>query len=158
MGAGVSAWGNSWLAAWGNSWGPLADEAEQPHGGGSVSHAGLQRAIRRAQEERERLERERIEQAEREAAAIVERLRQGDTVSFAPIVTNPPQDAANDDAANLDAATDSAPRKVSVSFSTLNGLIERNSESVPALTEQISANAFSDDDALALIMILAEID
>lgn len=144
------------------------ERIEEPGGAGMVrrhlrwkAEQARLRAIelKQAEEEAARIAIERIaearrqaELAEKQAQELIARL------SIVPTVKDSLSVAANDNAANPDAATDSAPRKISVSFSSLNELIERNSESVPALTEQISSNAFYDDDALALIMILAEID
>lgn len=146
---------------------PLAER--RPTGGGTNSHVPrvnlleLHRLTKERNEEAARLEAERIARDELQAAEIVFRLRRDDPVSPEPIgETQPAEDSTAEtqqsDAENLGAATDSASRKISVSFSALNGLVQETPISIQVADDVQSKAAFSDDDALALIMILAEID
>ena len=87
----MSAWGNSWLKAWGNSWGQVGEIAKPRHtGGGDDSHVDLvklREGIKRAQEERDRIEAERLAEIEREASEILARIaRANDPERLEPVV------------------------------------------------------------------------
>jgi hypothetical protein len=154
----VSAWGNSWLRAWGNSWGPVW----RPTGGGDDSHVDLvklREGIKRAQEERDRLEAERIAEAQREAAEVLARLaRANEPGPFEPVRIPLPE------------AVEPEPVGYNLSpteFKSVNAIVSQVSIGAQAIEyDALAAQAIAlnmrrardEDEALALIMILAEFD
>lgn len=156
----MSAWGNSWLKAWGNSWGQVGEVEEPRHtGGGDDSHVDLvklREGIKRAQEERDRLESERLAEIEREAAEVLARIAKAN-VPKQPVVIPIPEAIEPEIVAKVE------------QLAPVNDLASK----LLAISEQISSNVYTDtaqpvqetaksihddDEAIALIMILAEID
>jgi len=158
----VSAWGNSWLKAWGNSWGQVG-EVEEPRntGGGDDSHVDLvklREGIKRAQEERDRLEAERLAEIGREAAEVLARIaRANEPEPTEPVVILIPEAIEPEIVVKVE------------QLAPVNDLASK----LLAISEQISSNVYTDtaqpvqetaksihddDEAIALIMILAEID
>lgn len=142
---------------------PLAER--RPTGGGTDSHVPrvnlleLHRITKERNEELARLEAERIARDELQAAEIVFRLRRDDPVSPEQIgETQPAEDSTAD--------TQPEPRKPDVSFAPVNDLVATFAAPLATFGESVATlddaspyvREFSDDDALALIMILAEID
>ena len=158
----MSAWGNSWLKAWGNSWGQVGEVAEPRHtGGGDDSHVDLvklREGIKRAQEERDRLEAERLAEIGREAAEVLARIaRANEPEPTEPVVIPIPEAIEPEIVAKVE------------QLAPVNDLASK----LLAISEQISSNVYTDtaqpvqetaksihddDEAIALIMILAEID
>jgi len=166
VGAGVSAWGNSWLKAWGSSWGQVGEVAEPRHtGGGDDSHvnlAKLREGIKRAQEERDRLEAERLAEIEREASEVLARIaRANDPVPSEPVVIPMPEAIEPEIVAKVEPL---AP----VNGLATNLLLINEQISVSQIQEFETQAALSitsdtqrqrdEDEALAIILILAEID
>ena len=158
----MNAWGNSWLKAWGNSWGQVG-EVEEPRntGGGDDSHVDLVKlseGIKRAQEERDRLEAERLAEIEREASEVLARIaRANEPEPTEPVVIPIPEAIEPEIVAKVE------------QLAPVNDLASK----LLAISEQISSNVYTDtaqpvqetaksihddDEAIALIMILAEID
>ena len=152
----MSAWGSSWLKAWGNSWGPVW----RPTGGGDDSHVylvKLREGIKRAQEERDRLEAERAAEAQREAAEVLARIaRAKEPEPAEPIVIPLPEAVEPEPVAKVDplAPVNDIVEAVKESFTTEREKLAATNSIL--ISEQISRN--DEYDALALIMILAEID
>ena len=158
----MSAWGNSWLRAWGNSWGQVGEVEEPRHtGGGDDSHVDLvklREGIKRAQEERDRLEAERLAEIEREASEVLARIaRANEPEPTEPVVIPIPEAIEPEIVAKVEP------------LAPVNDLASK----LLAISEQISSNVYTDtaqpvqetakyihddDEAIALIMILAEID
>jgi len=160
VGAGVSAWGNSWLKAWGNSWGQVGEVEEPRHtGGGDDSHVDLvklREGIKRAQEERDRLEKERLAEIEREASEVLARIaRANEPESSEPVVIPIPEAIEPEIVAKVEQL---APVNDLVSEIVSVSQIAKN-ETQATLSLSIKTQPKNDDDeAIALIMILAEID
>ena len=145
---------------------PIA--VEQDSSGGALNVAQQRQIIakesahlakqRKAEQERAE-ELARLERIEAERRSEVETERQyADLVARLSVVNEPPT-TANSDAENLDAAIDSAIRKISVSNSPLFEHVKKSPVSIQVADDTIQNAAFlNDDEAMALIMILAEID
>lgn len=156
----MSSWGKSWLAAWGKSWGAITAKVEEGSGGLlKVAQARLRmlqesdRLAKQRKKEQE-LERERAEElarierieaelreaeAERQYVDLVARLS-----VVAPEELESPVELAPDAIEKLEAIRTLASETqaaLSISDETQSGL-----------------TANDDDEAMALIMILAEID
>lgn len=160
----MSAWGNSWLKAWGNSWGQVG-EVEDPRntGGGDDSHVDLvklREGIKRAQEERDRLEAERLAEIEREASEVLARIaRANEPEPLEPVVIPIPEAIKPEQVAQVEplAPVNDLIEAVKDSFTTeLEKLDATLSASQVAELETLRQR--DEDEALALIMILAEID
>ena len=150
MGAGVSAWGNSWLKAWGNSWGPVW----RPTGGWDDSHVDLvklREGIKRAQEERDRLEAERIAEAQSEAAEVLARIaRAKEPEQAEPVVIPIPE------------AVEPEPFTKVEPLAPVNDLVATFVEPGSTLEQPVATfeelAIQNQDDTIALLLILAEID
>jgi hypothetical protein len=156
----VSAWGNSWLKAWGNSWGQVGEVAEPRHtGGGDDSHVDLvklREGIKRAQEERDRVEAERLAEIEREASEVLARIaRANEPEPLEPVVIPIPEAIEPEQVAQVEPlapVNDLVEELASVSL-----IQESETQTVLALTDETQLQR-DDNDTIALLLILAEID
>ena len=156
----MSAWGNSWLKAWGNSWGQVGEVAEPRHtGGGDDSHVDLvklREGIKRAQEERDRLEAERLAEIEREASEVLARIaRANEPEPSEPVVIPIPEAIEPEQVAQVEPlapVNDLVEELASVSL-----IQESETQTVLALTNETQLQR-DDNDTIALLLILAEID
>ena len=156
----MSAWALSWGAAWGNAWGAITQQ-ETGSGGGASSDreryqevAAYRAEIIGAELEREVAESERLAadtvspelvEAERVAAFLrTPRQFEGipEPVAFEPAEALTPEQAASEVKSLL--------RKISYANAETAGIAEQ-----ATVKESLTID---DDEALALIMILAEID
>lgn len=157
------AWGNSWLKAWGNSWGQVGEVEEPRHtGGGDDSHVNLvklREGIKRAQEERDRLEAERLADIEREASEVLARIaRANELEPTEPVVIQIPEAIEPEIVAKVEqlAPVNDLLATFGEPLTTLDETVATLSASQVAELETLRRN--DDDEAIALIMILAEID
>ena len=139
----------------------LYEKPAAGHGGGSDSHVNLvklRESIKRAQEERDRLEAERLAEIEREASEVLARIaRANEPEPTEPVVIPIPEAIEPEIVAKVEP------------LAPVNDLASK----LLAISEQISSNVYTDtaqpvqetaksihddDEAIALIMILAEID
>ena len=139
-------------------------EERRPTGGGTDSHVPVNlheahRLTKERNEERKQMEAERAAAVEREASEVLARIaRAKEPEPPEPIVIPLPEAIEPEPVAKVEP------------LAPVNDLVEAVKESLTTerekqeatnsilISDQISINAFSDDDAIALIMILAEID
>ena len=153
----MSSWGKSWLAAWGKSWGAITAKAEEGSGGllklaqdrlrilQESERIARQRKLEQERAEElarlERIEAERLaeEEAERQYVDLVARLS-----VVEPEELSKPVELAPDAIEKL-----AAIKTLASETQTALSLADET---------QAGLTAINDDEAMALIMILAEID
>ena len=142
-------------SAWGNSWGQVGEIAKPRHtGGGDDSHVDLvklREGIKRAQEERDRLEAERLAEVEREASEVLARIASANEPEPSePVVIPIPESIEPEQVAQVEP------------LAPVNDLVTANVQNSPVsiqVSDDVQSNAtLSDNDTIALLLILAEID
>ncbi len=138
----------------------LAPDVSVAHGGGDDSHVSivkLRESIKRAKEERERLEAEQLAGIEREASEVLARIAKAkEPEPFEPVVIQIPEAIEPEQVAQVEplAPVNDLVEDVKDSFTTdLDRLDATNSL---LISEQISRN--DEYDTIAMLLILAEID
>jgi gas vesicle protein len=132
----------------------LAPDVSVAHGGGddsNVSLVKLRESIKRAQEERERLEAELIAGIEREASEVLARIsRANEPEQLEPVVIKIPESIEPEQVAQIEP------------LAPVNDLVAANVQNSPVsiqVSDDVQSNAIlSDNDTIALLLILAEID
>jgi hypothetical protein len=132
----------------------LAPDVSVAHGGGDDSHVNLvqlRQGIKRAQEERDRLEAERLAEIEREASEVLARIaRANEPEPSEPVVIPIPEAIEPEQVAQVEP------------LAPVNDLVATFVE--PLATLEQSVATFDDlaiqneNDTIALLLILAEID
>ena len=132
----------------------LAPDVSVAHGGGDDSHVNLvqlRQGIKRAQEERDRLEAERLAEIEREASEVLARIaRANEPEPSEPVVIQIPEAIEPEQVAQLE------------QLAPVNDLVATFVE--PLATLEQSVTIFdelaiqNENDTIALLLILAEID
>ena len=162
-------WYYEWFA---NNWFPSvwfapSDEEDvppderRPTGGGTDSHVpvNLHEAHKRTKErneERNRLEAERLAEADREASEVLARIaRDKEPEPAEPIVIPLPESVEPEPVAKVEPL---APvNDLVAGIASVSQVAEYDTQAAMSLTAETQSKR-DDDDALALIMILAEID
>jgi hypothetical protein len=132
----------------------LYEKPSAGHGGGSDSHVNLvklRESIKRAQEERDRLEAERIAEIEREASEVLARIaRANEPEPSEAVVIQIPEAIEPEQVAQVEP------------LAPVNDLVATFLEPLATLDETVTTfdelAIQNDNDTIALLLILAEID
>lgn len=137
----------------------LYDKPASSHGGGSDSHVNLvklRESIKRAQEERNRLEAELIAESEREATEVLARIARTNEPEPSEHVVIPIQEAIEPEQVaqveQLAPVNDLVEKLASVSI-----IQESETQTVLSITDETQLQS-DYNDTIALLLILAEID
>jgi len=132
----------------------LYEKVTGGHGGGTDSHVNLvklREGIKRAQEERDRLEAERLAEIEREASEVLARIAKANQPEPPePIVIPLPESVEPEPVAKVEP------------LAPVNDLVATFAEPVSALYQSVETfddlTIQNENDTIALLLILAEID
>lgn len=156
----MSSWGKSWLAAWGKSWGAITAKAEEGSGGllklAQDRLRMLQESDRLAKKRKkeQELEQERAEELARIERIEAERREEEAERQYVDLVARLSVVEPEELSKPVELAPDAIEQLASIKT------LIRDTQTVLSLSDETQAGltAIDDDEAMALIMILAEID
>ena len=152
-----NSWAKSWGSAWAESWGPLEEQEQQtPHGGADSISARLAReAVEKARRKAAQKRREEYEQEAQEALDALDASRQ---VATAAGITEALTEGVTENLQQVEATPENYLSRVEVTLPSVNDLFAKLASSIIAPATVKDSLIVGNDDAIALIMILAEMD